>query len=123
MAVPIPVNKYSLHCDYCGWHKIVKGNEDTNLTEVKLAEVPGGVPRLNIEDRSVEKRENFKRRRMFKCAQCGRGVIAKFYEVYEAVHKTKEDIKNEQEKDFSKGNKDGLTGFDFSSNPATRFNP
>jgi DNA-directed RNA polymerase subunit M/transcription elongation factor TFIIS len=50
---------------------------DENLVEIKLNDIPGGIPYVDKEDGKVKMPPMQGRRRMFKCPKCGRGVASK----------------------------------------------
>lgn len=68
---PAPV---FLYCQACS-HKFLF--EDGNVPEIKMNDVPGGIPYVDKEDGKVKMPPMQGRRRMFKCPKCGRGVASK----------------------------------------------
>lgn len=62
-----------LYCQACSTKFIY----DESVVEIKVNDVPGGIPFLDKEDNKVKMPAMMPRRRMFKCPKCGRGVASK----------------------------------------------
>jgi hypothetical protein len=62
-----------LYCQACSRKFIL----DDTITEIKLNDVPGGIPYVDKDDGKVKMPPMQPRRRMFKCPGCGRGVASK----------------------------------------------
>jgi hypothetical protein len=62
-----------LYCQACS----TKFLYDESLFEIKLNNVPGGIPYVDKEDGKVKMPPELPRRRMFRCPGCGRGVASK----------------------------------------------
>lgn len=66
-----PREKYFVHCDYCGFHKLTTGT-DIELKEIPNVPVPAGAPKLIDKKIIIPKaRPQLKK---FKCPTCGRGI-------------------------------------------------
>jgi len=72
-----------LYCQACGRKSLL----DENIIEIKLNDVPGGIPYVDKEDGKVKMPPMQARRRMFKCPGCGRGVASKLLTTPSKEHK------------------------------------
>jgi len=70
---------YRLHCEYCGWTLIANGNDPIakSLYVVQDAIIPGGIPKIDPETKELAVPKEYKRKKKFRCPQCGRCVTAK----------------------------------------------
>lgn len=106
---PKKPSKHIILCDYCGTKTIIRDSQVDGLTEVKLADIPGGAPSLDPVTKKIVVKKSFDRTRIFKCKQCGRGVRANKLLVADSQHIV-EKAKNEQET-LNDGCKTGPAGF------------
>lgn len=67
------VNESFLYCQACSTKFFV----EDNTVEIKMNDIPGGIPYVDKEDGKVKLPPLQGRRRMFKCPGCGRGVVSK----------------------------------------------
>ena len=105
------VKRWYLHCEPCGHKQIVEKFEESNLTEVKRVNVPGGAPRLDKEKKKAVSRPTTAQPRMFKCPSCGRGCTCKnLPDVYADAYKTIDENKHKAQEDLEKQKRadDGL---------------
>jgi hypothetical protein len=65
------INNYKFFCENCQFTKYASGNEIIGLEEVIYSEVPGGIPKINLETKKVEKGKSIERKKRFKCPKCG----------------------------------------------------
>jgi hypothetical protein len=88
-----PPKKYIVYCDSCGKQKVDIGYNLQQMTQVPLAKVPGGVPKLSPEGKA-ENRPTLPRPKMVKCPMCGRGLAVRGFAVPESNHT---EVKEENE--------------------------
>lgn len=87
-----------IHCEPCGHKKIIQENEDVSLVECPLSSVPSGAPKKDSTTKKVETKKSIERNKMYKCPQCGRGVITKTLpDAYVTAYKKEEELKIKQE--------------------------
>ena len=67
---------YRLYCEICNWKKITDGT-DIELVRLKLADIPGGVPKLDPVEKKVVIPKSIKRPKKYRCPKCGRVVTPK----------------------------------------------
>lgn len=94
-AKSLSPKKYIIYCDCCGKQRVDIGFNLKEMTQVTLAKVPGGVPKLSPEGKA-ENRPALPRPKMVKCPKCGRGVTVRGFSVPESNHKEIE-VKAENE--------------------------
>jgi DNA-directed RNA polymerase subunit RPC12/RpoP len=95
------VKEFLMHCDHCGRKVIVRDPTGiAGLKEVPLASIPGGVPVLDPEEKKIKTKKSIPRRRMFKCAICGRGIMLRENMVPMSEHK--EEINYEEDNRFGR---------------------
>lgn len=103
--------RWMIFCEPCSFKKIITEGIDADLTELPLADVPGGAPRLDSATKKVTERKSTPRNKAFKCPHCGRGVISKVLpEVYAKTIKEREDQaeKDNYEREREQRIRDGL---------------
>lgn len=62
-----------LYCQSCSYKFLY----EKTLLEIKVNDVPGGIPYVDKEDGKVKTPAACSRRRIFKCPKCGKGVASK----------------------------------------------
>lgn len=62
-----------LYCQSCGNKFLL----DESVVELKVNDIPGGIPYVDKEDGKVKMPPQFPRRRLFRCTKCGKGVASK----------------------------------------------
>ena len=65
---------YQLYCEICNWKKITDGS-DIDLFQLKTADIPGGVPKLDPVEKKIVVPKSLKQRKKFRCPKCGRVVV------------------------------------------------
>ncbi len=86
--------RWLIYCEPCSFRSTIMEEEIKGFTEVPLVDTPGGHPKRNPETKKVETPKSLPRAKMFKCPQCGRGVIAK--PLPDIYVKTIEDVEKEK---------------------------
>lgn len=74
---PIRVKRFLIHCEPCGFKKIVDQDTDVKLHEFKIADIPGGSPKFNPANNKLNLPKSISRNKGYKCPKCGRGVISR----------------------------------------------
>lgn len=72
-----------LYCQACSRKFIL----DDTVTEIKVNDVPGGIPYIDKDDGKVKVPPMMPRRKMFRCPGCGRGVASKLLTTPSQEHK------------------------------------
>lgn len=99
--------KYVISCNACGYNKIIQGAEDiTGLYEYKVPKIPGGVPTYDGVAKKIVTKKPHQRRKMFRCIQCGRGIVVRNFMTPES--EMEKDI--DEEKDINDGRETGASG-------------
>lgn len=107
--------EFFMHCDYCGRKVVIQDLSGLQgLKEANLAPIPGGVPELDAEKKKVKIKKSLPRRRMFKCSNCGRGIILKQSTV--AIPENFKETVSEEE-DNSTGCEGSTAGSEIQGNP------
>lgn len=68
-------DRYMLYCDHCGRKVVVVDPKSVGMTEIKVAPTPGGSPYFDIITKKTVIKPSTPRPKMFKCTQCGRGIV------------------------------------------------
>lgn len=71
------IKHYRLYCEICGYKRITDGSDVGDLHELKVSNVPGGVPIINPQTKEKEDRPSRKPPKRFRCPNCGRVLIPK----------------------------------------------
>ena len=66
---------YKFYCEICNWKKITDGSDVQALHEIKRNSIQTNVPKFDPETRKAIEKKHIKQARMFRCPQCGRGII------------------------------------------------
>lgn len=104
-------SKHIILCDFCGTKTIIKESQVEGLSEIKLANIPGGAPYIDPITKKVIVKKSFDRTRIFKCKQCGRGVRANKLLVTDSKHVVEKEKENNEQKAINDGCKTGPAGF------------
>lgn len=103
---------FMVHCDFCGKKTVMRDPSQTQgLTEIPNAAIPGGIPLYDPEKKQIVNKPSIPRRKMYKCTQCGRGVVVR--NNYTPIELTPEEVEKEKqkrEKDLSTGREAGPFG-------------
>jgi hypothetical protein len=87
---------YRFYCEICNWNLVTDG-ADPPLHEIKTSPVPGGLPKINPEDKKITTPKSKTRLRKFRCPQCGRVVTAKKIEnPQEKIEQYQDEVVSEQ---------------------------
>ncbi len=82
---------YQFYCDHCGFKKITKGGEDVkSLYEYKRSSIQKEIPHLDPTTKKAVTTDFMKRKRTFRCPDCGRMISArqiKLIEIEKPVEK------------------------------------
>lgn len=83
---------YQIHCDACGFHRFTDGS-DVKLVEIPRSHVQKKVPILS--NGKIISPKPIQQSKMFKCPQCGRGIVAKTSKTKSLTHlENDKDAKN-----------------------------
>jgi hypothetical protein len=86
--------QFMLHCDFCGKKVTVLDPSNVSMTEIKVADTPGGSPYYDPHKKKTIGKPSTPRPKMFKCSQCGRGLVMRNNMTPKSAH---EENKNEKD--------------------------
>jgi len=69
------IKMYRFYCEICNWKMITDGSDVNKLHEIKRNSIQTNIPKFDPETGKVTEAKPTKQARMFRCPQCGRGVI------------------------------------------------
>lgn len=77
------IKQYQFFCTHCSYKKVIESNEITEFTQVKLHDIERGSPFLDPVTKKVVTPEPIKRRKTFKCPNCGHLIKPKEFKTSE----------------------------------------
>lgn len=91
------MNEFLAFCEPCNYKKIITKNSEHE--HISRAKVPGGIPYMDVETKSIKEKKGFDQPTMIKCPNCGRGVILKrLPEAYTKAQDSKLKLEQEMQK-------------------------
>tara|TARA_Y100000034_G_C6903595_1_gene418672 strand:+ start:1848 stop:2207 length:360 start_codon:yes stop_codon:yes gene_type:complete len=89
---------YQFYCDACGFKRITQGGSDIKtLYEYKRSPIQKGIPQLDPTTQKVVTTEPMKRKRTFRCPDCGRMISARQIKVVELEKAPEKEVLGQEE--------------------------
>lgn len=71
------IKQYLIYCEPCGYKTTSDGSDGEKFSRINRSEVPGGYPKVNLEEQNVKESKKFQQPVLVKCPHCGRGIRVK----------------------------------------------